>query len=84
MNKPEHDRNPGEAEARTYTKPFPFSSESIKDGFARRPYRHVALIAFIVGLPVVGYFIARAPGMLLGLVLGVILTIALPFLRGYK
>jgi cytochrome b561 len=46
--------------------------------------QHIALILFVIGLPLAGYFIARAPGMLLGLVLGVVLTIALPFLQSYK
>jgi cytochrome b561 len=84
MNKPEHERNTDKAKLETYTNPFPFSTESIKDGFARKPYQHVTLILFIIGLPLAGYVIARVPGMLLGLALGVVLTIALPFLRGYK
>jgi cytochrome b561 len=46
--------------------------------------QHIALILFVIGLPLAGYVIARVPGMLLGLALGVVLTIALPFLRGYK
>ncbi len=37
MNKPEHERNTDKAKLETYTNPFPFSTESIKDGFARKP-----------------------------------------------